>query len=105
MQKAMDETNRRREIQEAYNRKHKITPATVETNIHSPMGAMYEADYVDVVKFRESAEEYVAPENVASMVEKLKKEMFKAAQNLEFEKAAELRDKILRLQQRAALAG
>ncbi|HLG20814.1 MAG TPA: excinuclease ABC subunit UvrB [Bdellovibrionota bacterium] len=105
MQKAIHETQRRREIQARYNQENNITPATIERIIHSPMAAVYEADYVDFAKAAEPSEEYIPLENVTSMVEKLRKEMFKAAQNLEFEQAAELRDKILRLQKRSVMTG
>lgn len=98
MKQAMDETNRRRKIQEEFNKKHKITPATIQRNIHSPMAALYNADYVDLAKVKEEAAEYVGSENAASIVEKLRKEMFQAAENLEFEKAAELRDRIQKIQ-------
>jgi excinuclease ABC subunit B len=105
MRQAIDETDRRRSIQEEYNVKNNITPATIEKIIHSSMAAIYNADYVDLTSTAaESEEEYVEPDKVASMVEKLKKEMFKAAQNLEFEKAAELRDKIERIQKKSLLA-
>jgi excinuclease ABC subunit B len=105
MREAIDETNRRRKVQDDYNRANGITPATVERLIHSPMAAVYDADYVDLAKAADAGEEYLPPEKVTSMVDKLKKEMFKAAQALEFEKAAEIRDRILELQARALLAG
>ncbi len=105
MQKAMDETNRRRKIQMEFNQKNKITPSTIERAIHSPMAAIYNADYVELARLAEKEEEYVPQEKVASMVEKLRKEMFRAAQNLEFEKAAKLRDRIQSLQARALLTG
>ncbi|MFH1263106.1 MAG: excinuclease ABC subunit UvrB [Pseudomonadota bacterium] len=105
MRQAIDETIRRRKIQLEYNKKNKITPATIETKIHSPMGKIYEADYVDLVAAADAKEDYLPPEKVASMVEKLRKEMFKAAHNLDFEKAAELRDRLQRLAKRALLAG
>ena len=85
--------------------KVQITPATIERAIHSPMGKLFEGDYVDLSRAAEKGEEYLPVDQVASMVEKLRKEMFKAAENLEFEKAAELRDRILGLQNRALLAG
>ena|SRR5580765_8648590 len=81
-----------------------ITPATVEKLIHSSMASIYNADYVDLAKVAEEVEEYVPIEKVTSMVDKLKKEMFKAAKNLEFEKAAELRDRIQRIQSKALAA-
>lgn len=104
MQQALDETNRRRAIQGEFNRKHKITPATIKRAVHSSMGKALEGDYVDLARAREEMEEYLPPEKVSSMVATLRKEMFQAAQDLEFEKAAKLRDKILRIQNQALLA-
>ncbi len=105
MREAIDETNRRREIQKRYNEENHITPETIVRAIHSPMGAMYEADYVDLARAAEPKEEYLPPEKVSSMVDQLRKEMFKAAEKLDFEKAAELRDRISNLQKRALLTG
>ena len=105
MKSAMDETERRRKIQHQYNIENHITPATIKRNIHSPIARLYDADYVDLAKIGEPDEEYLAPENMASMVEKLRKEMFAAAETLDFEKAAELRDKILRLEKKAVMNG
>jgi excinuclease ABC subunit B len=105
MKEAIGETDRRRKVQADYNRENNITPATIETLIHSPMAKLYNADYVDLTQAAEDEEAYLPLDQVASMVEKLKKEMFGAAQNLEFEKAAELRDRIQRIQRKALLAG
>ncbi|MFH1017203.1 MAG: excinuclease ABC subunit UvrB [Pseudomonadota bacterium] len=105
MKNAIDETDRRRKLQEEYNVANHITPASIERLIHSPMASIYNADYVDLTKAADDGEAYLPLDQVASMVEKLKKDMFKAAKDLEFEKAAALRDRIQRIQKKALLAG
>jgi excinuclease ABC subunit B len=93
MRLAMDETNRRRSLQAAFNKKHGITPQTVIKSIGSPLVKIYEADYVDVPLAAEKEADYEAKE-LPRIIQRLKKEMKKAAANLEFERAAELRDRI-----------
>ena len=93
MRLAMDETNRRRSLQAAFNKKHGITPQTVIKSIGSPLVKIYEADYVDVPLAAEKEADYGAKE-LPRVIQRLKKEMKKAAANLEFERAAELRDRI-----------
>ena len=105
MEKAIAETNRRRKLQQAFNQKHGITPETVRANVQAPISAVYDADYVDVAQFGEKKEDYVPLDQVVPMVAKLEKEMFRAAENLEFEKAADLRDQISNLRARALKAG
>ncbi|MEW6777095.1 MAG: excinuclease ABC subunit UvrB [Bdellovibrionota bacterium] len=102
MRKAMDETDRRREKQLAYNQEHGITPETVRKDIQNLLGTIYEADYVDVAgpaQAAEEQEEYVEPRKIPRLLTKLEKEMKKAAKDLDFEKAAQLRDKIARLRE------
>ena len=93
MRLAMDETNRRRSLQAAFNKKHGITPQTVIKSIGSPLVKIYEADYVDVPLAAEKEANYGAKE-LPRVIQRLKKEMKKAAESLEFERAAELRDRI-----------
>ena len=93
MRLAMDETNRRRSLQAAFNKKHGITPQTVIKSIGSPLVKIYEADYVDVPLAAEKEANYGA-KDLPRVIQRLKKEMKKAAENLEFERAAELRDRI-----------
>jgi len=93
MRLAMDETNRRRSLQAAFNKKHGITPQTVIKSIGSPLVKIYEADYVDVPLAAEKEANYAA-KDLPRVIQKLKKEMKKAAEGLEFERAAELRDRI-----------
>jgi excinuclease ABC subunit B len=95
MKQALDETNRRREIQRAYNLEHGITPQTVKRNITDLQMAVVEADYVTVPMAAEGAE--YKPEQLPVIVASLEEEMKEAAKALEFEKAAQIRDRILAL--------
>jgi excinuclease ABC subunit B len=94
MRKALDETDRRREIQRRYNEEHGITPKSVKRNITDLHMAIAQADYVTVSLAAEDGAEY-QPDQLPAMVEELEAEMKKAAEALEFEKAAQLRDRIL----------
>ncbi len=90
MKTALEETNRRRKIQEKYNTKHKITPKSIIKNITNILNSIYEADYWTVPAVAEERVEYADE----ATIKKLEEEMKKAAEKLEFEKAAELRDRI-----------
>ena len=96
MDKAISETNRRREIQMEYNKLHNIVPTTIKKDIRETIKASYEVekDAVDYIKDHESLEQ---------AIDRLTNEMIAAAQNLEFEKAAELRDKIKELEKNIAI--
>ncbi|OQX69657.1 MAG: excinuclease ABC subunit B [Sorangiineae bacterium NIC37A_2] len=130
MSQAISETNRRREIQKAYNEKHGITPSTVRRSIKDLSAAGGEADYYSVPKVTrpspaaesttksgKAAKQKAAaaqaevfqepttgvgltPEDLAERIEELRSAMFTAAENLEFETAARLRDELSRLQGR-----
>ncbi len=100
MKQAIDETNRRRRLQAAFNKKHRITPRTIIKSLGTPLVQVYDADYVTVPLVAEREEGYVAVSETPRLIENLKKEMRRAAANLEFEKAAELRDRIHGLQER-----
>jgi excinuclease ABC subunit B len=91
MQKALEETNRRRRIQEEYNKKMKITPESVKSNIKDILSSIYEADYWTVPAVAEERAEYGYDEEI---LKKLEAEMKEAAKKLEFERAAKIRDKI-----------
>jgi excinuclease ABC subunit B len=97
----MEESDRRRKIQGEYNRVHGITPESIKKAIHDVLGSVYEADYYTVPAVREETEGYLSPREVPKAIRQLKKEMRKAAEQLEFERAAELRDRIQRLQEAA----
>lgn len=102
MQRAMQETKRRRKIQEDYNRKMGITPETVRSNIKDLMGSVYEADYWTVPVAADEKAGYGYDENT---VRKLEAEMKEAAGNLEFERAARIRDKIKEIKTRMIEVG
>ncbi|MRR59048.1 MAG: excinuclease ABC subunit B, partial [Deltaproteobacteria bacterium] len=99
MQSCIDETERRRAIQTEYNREHGITPQTVKKGLRSILESIEEHDYTTLPKVAEGAEEYVPPEKIPGLLKKLRKEMLEAAKELAFEKAAELRDRIRKLQE------
>jgi len=93
------ETNRRRKIQEEYNRVHRITPQSVKKSVRNILASIYEADYFAIPSVSDVKEEYVPVREMATMIQKLKREMKEAASRLEFERAAELRDRIHRLEE------
>ena len=97
MKLAIGETERRRRVQQAFNEEHGIIPRSVVKQIDEPLIQAYDADYVDVPLV---ADDGPSPNEIPRMVEKLRKEMKQASDRLEFEKAAELRDRIRGLQQR-----
>jgi excinuclease ABC subunit B len=99
MRRALDETNRRRRLQAEFNREHGITPQTVVKSLGTPLVEIYEADYVTVPVAAEGAEKYGRDE-VPRLLQQLRKEMKQAAASLEFERAAELRDRIRRMEER-----
>ena len=92
MDKAISETNRRREIQEKYNEDHGIKPETIKKEIRETIKATYQV--------AEDSTEYdlESDETIEQAIDRLTKEMIKYADNLEFEKAAELRDRIKELE-------
>ncbi len=93
MQKAIDETERRRKIQQAYNEAHNITPETIKKSIREVIEATKVADKEDeYYKGRTPLE--LTKKELGEYIKKLEKEMKQAASDLQFERAAELRDKI-----------
>ncbi len=98
MQACMDETARRRLLQEEFNTEHGITPRTVQKGLRTILESIEERDYYTVPIAAEEQEEYVPLEDIPKLVKKLRKEMLTAAKELEFEKAAELRDRIKKLE-------
>ncbi len=93
----LDETNRRRKIQQRYNEEHGITPETVKAQIHDILHSIYEADYVDMAPVSEEIPAYRTTGDLEEEIARLTGEMKKLAKNLEFEKAAEIRDQIAEL--------
>jgi len=94
MKQAIDETNRRRSIQEIYNKKHSITPESIEKSITSVFESMYEINDKPSDRVSEAIAKYDSLDDLDDIIKKLEKEMKAAADELEFEKAAELRDQI-----------
>jgi excinuclease ABC subunit B len=95
MKAALDETNRRRAIQQAYNQEHGITPESIRKNIGDLLTSVYEADYAGVPEVAETPEErYRSLEDLNKEIKVLEKQMRDAAKALEFEKAAQIRDRL-----------
>lgn len=96
MQSAIDETKRRREIQMHYNIEHGITPKTIEKGIRKGIEATVVADEEAIYRNVNETDEV----SIKESIENLQEEMMEAAQNLQFERAAELRDKIKELEEK-----
>ena len=101
MRACINETKRRREKQMAWNQEYGITPETVRKSMRAILGSIEEQDYYPPpLSTAESSVEYLpAPKDIPKMLKKLRKEMLAAAKQLDFEKAAELRDKIRTLEE------
>jgi excinuclease ABC subunit B len=101
MKTAIDETDRRRVLQEAYNKENHITPESIRKNIGELLSSVYEADYVGVPEVAETPEErYRSMEDLDKEIRALEKQMREVAKALEFEEAARLRDRIRDLRAR-----
>ena len=105
MSQAMEETARRREKQTAYNEKHGIVPHSTTRTLDSPLDAIFAGDNDDKgkkgrKKAKQQEADPVTAEETAQLIKKLEKDMREHARNLEFEKAAELRDRIQALRDR-----
>ncbi len=98
MERAISEMERRREHQVEYNLKNGITPESVKKGIKGIITSVYESDYVTIPKAKESDLDYIPLKEIAAIIKSLKKEMRSASASLEFEKAAELRDRIKELE-------
>ena len=101
MERALAETNRRREKQLAYNEANGITPQSVRSNIHDIVDSVYEQDHVTISigKGKDGKEQVAVGANLAAVIKDLEAQMREAATNLEFEKAARLRDEVKRLRE------
>ncbi len=98
MKRTIDETERRRKVQAAYNEAHSITPESIKKEIVDLLSSIYEKDYytVDVDELEEKG---VDPKKLSRMVKKLRKDINEAAKRWDFERAATLRDRLLKLEQ------
>ena len=100
MQACIDETERRRAKQLAYNQEHGITPETVRKGMRSILESIAEKDYVTPPVVADLEETYgVELKEIPKLIKKMRKEMLSAAKELDFEKAAELRDRIKQLEE------
>ncbi len=100
IKRALDVTTRRRGLQRNYNIRHGLTPESIKSRIHDVLSSIEEADYVNV-----AGDEEFTPSDLDATVAKLEKEMLEAASNMEFERAAELRDRMRELQDRMIMTG
>jgi len=97
MERAMGETERRRVKQQAYNVEHGITPQTVKKNVEDILAGLYQGD-VDMNRVTAKVDKPAAGANLQAVLDGLRTDMRKAAENLEFEEAARLRDEVKRLE-------
>jgi len=97
MQRAMDETARRREKQLAYNIKHGITPRTVRKEIRDILGSVYDMDYAHIPEVAEPEIEYLSDTERQSRIAETERLMLEAAADLRFEDAAKYRDEMQKL--------
>ena len=100
MSEAVAETNRRRQIQDAYNVEHRITPQSIRKRIDEVMNSLYERDYLDYTRISEEKAVYLSPEKRKQKMEELERMMKEAARCLEFERAAKIRDELVKLKKR-----
>ena len=99
IERALKETERRRKIQIDYNRLHNITPTTIRKAILADIET-YSTDKYEEVMVKDKEAEYIPPSEIPHLVEVLRREMERAAEDLEFEKAAQLRDEIRKLKKK-----
>ncbi len=97
MQKAIDETDRRRTVQQEYNEKHGITPQTIRKEVRDVIQATVAAEAPEAYDSETKQVKKMTKKEKQKVIENMEKEMKQAAKNLDFEKAAELRDVLLEL--------
>jgi excinuclease ABC subunit B len=97
MERALRETDRRRAKQIAHNEEHGITPATVKKNVEDVLAGLYKGD-TDMARVTAKIDKPMVGANLAAHLDGLRAKMRKAAENLEFEEAARLRDEVKRLE-------
>ncbi len=98
MERALDETNRRREKQHAHNIEHGVTPTTIKKNVEDVLKGVFKADTDQSRVTAKIDKKPLAGANLQTHLDALRKDMFKAAENLEFEEAARLRDEVKRVE-------
>jgi excinuclease ABC subunit B len=99
MRNAIEETERRRQLQEEYNTEHGITPKTIVKPVEATLVTAYEADYFKVPLQMDRFEEY-SPKQLKETIAQLEREMRAAAKEMKFEQAAEIRDRLKYLRER-----
>ena len=100
MRVTIDETSRRRKIQEEYNEEHGITPKTIVKSVREVINTAIAAEEsIDFKDIKDEENEFTKDE-INEMIDALKPEMYRAAEELDFEKAAEIRDKIKDLREK-----
>ena len=99
MRRAIDETQRRRAIQQEYNKENGITPRTIVKSIEATLVTAYEADYFKIPLNLDELEDYTRA-NIKETIARLEREMRETAKRMEFERAAELRDRVKYLRER-----
>ncbi|MHB8873721.1 MAG: UvrB/UvrC motif-containing protein, partial [Myxococcaceae bacterium] len=99
MRAALDETNRRREAQRAYNLEHHITPASVKKSILDLSAFQYDADRMELILAAEPQADELTPGEIKKLIGEYGREMKKAADDMEFEQAADWRDRIVLLKE------
>jgi excinuclease ABC subunit B len=97
MRRAMDETDRRRAIQQAYNQQHGIVPTTIIRPVAMSLAGIAEADYVDLTQAADGLPDFKSQDELDAYIVKLESDMREAAKRFEFEKAAKLRDAVREL--------
>ena len=98
IRRTLAETNRRRQRQERYNREHGITPTTIVKRISSLRDSIWEKDYVTVPARDEPTEPLIPAHELPELIESLTREMRAAAADLDFERAAAVRDRLRELE-------
>ncbi|HRR39693.1 MAG TPA: excinuclease ABC subunit UvrB [Syntrophales bacterium] len=95
---SLQETNRRREIQRRYNEEQGITPESIRKSVTDLLSSVYEADYYTVPVVSDKEEVFLSEKDLLTMIRKLRSDMKRAAENLEFEQAARIRDRLRELE-------
>jgi excinuclease ABC subunit B len=95
---SLQETNRRREIQRRYNEEQGITPESIKKSVTDLLSSVYEADYYTVPVVSDKEEVFLSEKDLLTMTRKLRSDMKRAAENLEFEQAARIRDRLRELE-------
>ena len=103
MERAISETKRRREKQEKYNQENNITPVSIKKNIKDILSSIYERDHFQINAPDHLDDDLFVGNNLEKHLEVLERKMLTAAENLDFEEAAQIRDEINRLNETSLL--